>query len=344
MIFNVIGFENKELWSKIVKNGEIYYQWEYVDAFFKNGDGIPKLAYAQEGLEYVYNVFLLRDIAHDLELDCKKYKFFDIITPYGYGGVNANTQSKILIDFFFEKFEEYCINNNIISEFVRLNPLLNNQKFYNIDYNINKIAQTIFIKLDNPDQIWCDMESRARNTIRKARSFNLKIKYGFNKEFMDEFKEIYKDTMYRDSADLYYFFNNDFYESILKNLKDNARIYTVYFNNKPINSNLIIFNGNNAHYHLSGTLSDYMKLGANSFALYEISLDLYNKGFKKFHLGGGYGGDNSPLFKFKKSFNKFGELDFYIGKKIFNINNYKKLFNVKNIEISENYFPAYRRS
>ena len=63
-----------------------------------------------------------------------------------------------------------------------------------------------------------------------------------------------------------------------------------------------MFNGKNAHYHLSGTLSEYMKLGANNYALYEIALDLCKMGYEKFHLGGGYGGDNSPLFKFKMSF------------------------------------------
>lgn len=85
MKFEVVKYEDKTKWFEIVKNKEIYYQWEYVDAFFKNGDGIPKLAYAEQDGNYVYNVFFLRDIAKDLNLDKDKYGFYDIITPYGYG-------------------------------------------------------------------------------------------------------------------------------------------------------------------------------------------------------------------------------------------------------------------
>ncbi len=341
MNFNVIGFENKQLWSKIVKNQEVYYQWQYIDAFYKNGDGEPKLAYAEDNGEYVYNVFFIRDIAKDLCLT-NAYQYFDITTPYGYGGVNTNSNNKTLLNYFFKSFKEYCNNNKIVSEFIRLNPILNNYKYYSDDYEICNISKTVYIKLNNPDQIWNDMESRGRNTIRKAQNNNLEIKSGFDEEFLGEFIKIYKDTMTRDNADKYYYFNDDFFKSILENLKGFAKIYTVYFDNKPINSSIILFNGENAHYHLSGTLSNYMRLGANNYALYEIALDLCKMGYKKFHLGGGYGGDDSPLLKFKKSFNKNGELNFYIGKRIFDIENYDRLCDELKIDDNSGFFPAYR--
>ena len=343
MKFEVIDFDRKEIWEKVVKNEEVYYQWEYVDAFFKNGDGIPKLAYAEENGEYIYNVFLQRNIANDLRLDSSKYNYYDIITPYGYGGVNSNSNNKELTKFYFDSFENYCNENNIISEFLRLNPLLDNYKLYNDDYKIENIAKTVYMKLENPEQIWNDMESRCRNTIRKAQSNNLIIKSGFDEELLKEFIDIYRDTMSRDDAKSYYFFNDDFFQSILEHLKKFSKIYTVYYEGKAINSSIIMFNGENAHYHLSGTLSEYMKLGANNYALYEIALDLCKMGYKKFHLGGGYGGDSSPLLKFKKSFNKFGELDFYIGKKIWNNQKYDDLCEVMNISKEEQFFPAYRK-
>ena len=342
MKFNIIGFENKEEWAKIVFNGEIYYQWEYVDAFYRNGDGIPKLAYAELEDEYVYNVFFIRDIVKDLKLN-NEYSCYDIITPYGYGGVNANTNNRNLINYFFKNFSIYCNQNKIVSEFVRFNPLLNNFRYYSDDYDIINASKTVYMKLDNSEQIWNDLESRCRNTIRKARNNNLEIKSGLNKKMLSEFIDIYNETMRRDNANSYYFFNDDFFDSILNNLEKNAKIYTVYYEGKAINSSIILFNGENAHYHLSGTLSEYMKLGANNFSLYEIAVDLCKLGYKKFHLGGGYGGDDSPLFKFKKSFNKNGELNFYIGKKIYNEKLYNELCKLENVDINESYFPAYRK-
>ena len=343
MNFEVIGFENKEKWEEITKDREVYYQWQYLDAFYKIGDGIPKLAYAKDAKDVVLTVFFLRDISKDLNLDNNKYNYYDITTPYGYGGVDINANNNELLNYFFEQFEKYCIENNIVSEFIRLCPFTNNYKNYNNKYELINISKTVYIKLDNPDQIWNDMEGRSRTTIRKALSNNLDIKSGFSREMLDEFIKIYRDTMSRDDADNYYFFNDEFFNSIYENLGKFAKIYTVYLDKKPISSSIIMFNGTSAHYHLSGTLSKYMKYGANNFGLYKIALDLCENGCKTFHLGGGYGGDNSPLLKFKRSFNKFGDLDFYIGKRIYNQEAYDKLCSIRNIEDKSGFFPAYRK-
>lgn len=345
MKFDVIGFENKEEWSKIVQNGEVYYQWQYVDAFYKIGDGIPKLAYAELNGEYVYNVFFLRNVAKDLKLENDNFNnIYDIVTPYGYGGVTCTSINQKLLDFYFNNFSKYCENNNIISEFVRLCPFSENYVNYNNYYNLIQFSKTVSMKLENPEQIWNDLESRCRNTIRKAKKNNLVVKNGFNKKMLDEFIKIYNDTMSRDTANSYYFFNEEFFQSILENLKEFAKIYTVYLEDKPISSSIIMFNGKSAHYHLSGTLSEYMKYGANNLGLYEIALDLCKNGYKQFHLGGGYGGDSSPLLKFKKSFNKFGELDFYIAKKIWNEKKYKDICDLVGISENEKFFPAYRKN
>lgn len=344
MKFDVIGFENKEKWHTITKNKEVYYQWEYIDAFYKNNDGIPQLAYAEKNNEYIFYPFLLRNISKDLNINEQEYPYFDIVTTYGYGGLDCTKEDSELLEFFFINFEKYCNEKNIISEFIRFSPFLGNHKFYNErKYNIINISKTVYIKLESEEQIWNDFESRCRNTIRKAQKNNLIIKNGFDEKKLNEFIEIYKETMKRDNADKYYFFNEQFFESIYNNLGKYASIYTVLYNNKPISSSIILFNGESAHYHLSGTLTEYLNLGANSIGLYEIAKDLCKKGCKSFHLGGGYGGDTSPLLKFKRSFNKNGDLDFYIGKRIYNNDVYNKLCNIKGISIDEPYFPAYRK-
>lgn len=344
MNFKVIDFDNKKEWEKVAQNREVYYQWQYVDAFYKIGDGEPRLAYAEQDGDYVLNVFFLRNIAKDLKLDGDNFDYHDIITPYGYGGVDCtNSNNKELLDYFHEMFEKYCIDNNIVSEFIRLCPFTNNYVNYNDSYELLNISKTVYMKLDNPDQIWNDMEGRSRTAIRKAFNNNLVVKSGFSKEMFDEFVEIYRDTMSRDDAESYYFFDDVFFQSIYDNMKEFAKIYTVYLEDKPISSSIIMFNGQSGHYHLSGTLSEYMKYGANNLGLYEIALDLCKNGIKSFHLGGGYGGDSSPLLKFKRSFNKFGDLDFYIGKKIYNQNAYDELCKKRNITDKSGFFPAYRK-
>ena len=350
MEFDVIDFSNKNKWSKLAKNSEIYYWWQYVDAFYQNGEGIPFLVYAVKNNNYVFNVFLKRDISEDERFKGKidKGEFFDISTPYGYGGVNiVGEEDKELLKYFFDKFSEYCKSNGIISEFVRLNPLSDNYSLYSdAGYDIINISKTVFMKLDSEEQIWNDMESRCRNTIRKAIKSNLIIKSGFSEEMLCEFMNIYNETMKRDSAKEYYFFKKQFFENIQKNMRNHSKIYTAYLEDKAISSLIVIYNDKNAHYHLSGSLSDYMNLGANNLLLYEVAKDLCKIGYQKLHLGGGYGGDNSPLLKFKKSFNKNGELNFYIGKKIMDVEKYEKLVMLrkkdKTLNVDSGFFPIYR--
>lgn len=353
MEFNVINFNQKDKWKEIVKNKEIYYQWEYVEAFYKNNDGEPFLGYAQNEDNYVFNVFLKRNIADDERFKNKieKEKYFDIITPYGYGGIDIiNNKDENLLKFFFDEYVKYCKKNNIISEFVRLNPLSNNYELYkNTDYEITNISKTIYINLGSEEQIWNEMKSTCRNRIRKAKNSNLIVNSGFNKKMLAEFIDIYLETMNRDKAEKYYFFKKEFFDSIYENMRNNVMIYTAYFNDIPIDSVLIIYNGKNAHYHLGGTLSNYMKLGAHNLTLYEAAKDMYNLGYDKLHLGGGHGGDDSPLLRFKKTFNKESEpLLFYVGKKIFDKQKYEKLVKMRmefeNIDENSNFFPLYRKS
>ena len=56
--------------------------------------------------------------------------YFDIITPYGYGGPlvvpSSPDKREALVRSFCEAFDKYCLENNIVSEFVRYHPLYNN--------------------------------------------------------------------------------------------------------------------------------------------------------------------------------------------------------------------------
>ena len=344
----IIDLNSKSKWDEIVKDAdEIYDKWQYVSAFYKNADGVPYMAYLEGKEGYIYNVFMKRNINNDEKfkgMDLKE-QLYDIITTYGYGGVKINGNiTKEEKDNFFTQFKDYCVSNNIISEFIRLDPIENNYKLYDgYDYVIEKRSNTIYIELENKEKIWDNLKGSCRNKIRKAINNNLYVKSGFNDEMFNEFEKIYNETMKRDNADNYYYFKKEFFNDIKENLKDNAIIYTVYKEELPISSTIILYKKNNVHYHLSGTLSDYMKLGANNLLLYEVAKDFSKRGYKKFHLGGGYGGNDSPLFELKKSFNKNGLLDFYIGKKIYNKEKYNELCNIRNIkEILSDFFPLYR--
>ena len=87
----IITLEDKNKWNKIVKsfnNYEVFYLAEYVEALKIHGDGEPYLFYYNDTKTKAINVFMKRDIADDKNLlgKIEKNKYFDIVSPYGYGG------------------------------------------------------------------------------------------------------------------------------------------------------------------------------------------------------------------------------------------------------------------
>ena len=152
--------------------------------------------------------------------------------------------------------------------------------------------------------------------------------------------------MDKDKADDYYYFGKNFYESILLDLKYNSLIFYAVYENKIIAMAIILFNNRKMHYHLSAVNKQYQHLAPTNFLLYEAACWGHENGYKTFHLGGGLGSKEDSLFKFKESFNAGSDTFFSIGRKIFNIEKYNELIDIRNQEPNFNcnnsFFPVYR--
>lgn len=349
-------------WNNIVKSFnyyEPYYLAEYLEALKFHGDGEPILFYYEsEGIRAL-NVAMKRDIAADKNFAGELYEntYFDIATPYGYGGFiiegKSTMENMAKID---EEFSKYCKDNNIITEFVRINPLGKGFEYYTRTYECSKMGITVFIELSPAVDIFNNMTSKCRNIVRKAEKNGVYIAKDENLNTLEQFKIIYKETMERDNAKQYYYFGKEYYNYLALLKGENVVLYNALYDNKIISSAMVLLGKENAHYHLGGLLNDFMKLGANNLLLYETACDLSSLGFKKFHLGGGVGSQNDGLLSYKKKFNKNGMLDYYIAKKVFLPDIYKRLIDIRkdsimseyglkdktNINAVNDYFPEYR--
>ena len=344
----VCGREQKELWNSLIgKDDEIYYHWSYNEAFYKMGDGEPTLFYLSDKNTRIYCVLMRRKIS-DLELFKDFSGYYDVSTPYGYGGTTMKGALNFeLLEQFFDEMTAYCTANKIVSEYQRLDPVSRNAALYaGQPYDCTDFSKTVCMSLQSPEQIWSDMKSQCRNHIRKAIKNEISVKSGYDEQFMRIFRDIYTQTMERRDASSYYFFNNAFFDSMLTNLRENARIYVAFYNDKPISSVLMLYAGNNATYHLGGSLRDYMNLGANNLLIYESAKALFDLGCKSLLLGGGYGGAEDSLFSYKKTLAPAGVMDSCIAKRVNDPITYDELVRIKRLNRSETetsaYFPEYR--
>lgn len=323
---------------------DIYFDEKYGKLYeIKNKEVLETYNYYCEFGKVKY-IFLKRKI------DILSEELYDVITPYGYGGPYfydyKEENMEHLVNLFEKEFEKYCLENKIVSEFIRFHPFYDYYEKLKNHINIINLSSTIFMKLENKEQVLSDMDGKARNMIRKAEKNELVFQETTIKD-IEKFIEIYYGTMEKNSASQEYFFEKEYFYDIFENLKNNVKLFIIKINEEIIGGSLILIGDRDIHYHLSGNTEQGYKLSANNFLLYRIALWGIENGFKRFHLGGGYGGDESSLFKFKKAMAKNNVLKFYIGKKIHNFEKYSQLVEKKlgkRIEITtEGFFPLYRK-
>ncbi|MDT2719651.1 GNAT family N-acetyltransferase [Enterococcus gallinarum] len=345
MIEKVITNENE--WSDIVnkfQNNDVYFEYSYYKSFSILGNDKPQLFYFCSDQGKVAYPYMLRKI--DLRTSSSQY--FDISTVYGYGGplfeLSTTGNLSLLQEEFEKVFKENCINSNIIAQFDRFHPLLKNHEFFSRYEEVTLNRETITIDLTDQNQIWGNIHPKRKNLIRKSLKNDIHCVIDDRKETLNDFIEIYYETMKINEADDYYFFKNEFFEVSQELLGKKLVICNAYKDDEIICSILVLVSDNYLHYYLSGTRAMYKSLQPNSLLLYEIAKWGNNIGKKFFHLGGGVSSEKDSLYRFKKSFNRkeTAENNFYIGKRIHNLEVYTHLCDVLDKDKNSNFFPAYR--
>lgn len=329
-------------WDTIVKsfsNYDVYYLNGYLKSFYIHGDGEPQLMfYENVGLRAVY-VYMKRTISEGI---------YDSITPYGYGGVLFEGNiSEVNLRIFKVEYDKFMMSEHIVDNFVRYHPVLGNVSNMKSISNIIDLGKTIAIDLASEDTIWTNFTSKNRNMIRKAEKNGVEIHHGKSLSLFKIFISIYNSTMDRDCAEEYYYFEQNFYESIHNDLNSNYEMFYAIYQGQVIAMSIIIFANKLMHYHLSGSLMEYKYLAPSNLLLYKTALWGCKQGFKIFHLGGGVGSGEDSLYKFKAAFNKKSNLQFSIGKDIFDQKKYDKLVLERinedpSFDYVSNYFPLYR--
>ena len=343
-MLTIYTVEQSNEWDAAVrsfKNYDVYWLSGYVRAFQIHGVGEPLLFFYEKEQTRGINVVMKRDIADIPHISDKipSDTYFDFSTPYGYGGwLVEGTNS----DLLFQEYEEWCQKHNIISEFVRFHPVIQNHVNAQGFYNVDSLGKVITLDLTSPETIWTNMTSKNRNMVRKAQKSGVRIYNGRFPEVYEKFQEIYNATMDKDHAKDYYYFSREFYQSILNDLSRNAQVFFAELEGKMIAASIMLTANGYMNYHLSGSVKEYSSTAPTNLLLYEAALWGYENGCRTLYLGGGVGSGEDSLFKFKKSFFRGDDTDcFCIGKKIFNFEKYKVLVDMRQQTESE-YFPKYR--
>ena len=273
--------------------------------------------------------------------------YYDLITPYGYGGIAFN---KAATDDFknnvLDEVLNYLSNNKCVSLFLRLHPLLN--KSINSSH-ISKNGVTLAVELDNKyEDIKKSYASGHRYDIKKAlKNDNISITDDVDFKYFDEFIDIYINTMNKLEASDFYYFNRSYFYTLKNSLSNSLKLIVVKINDDVIGASLFMIHNSIIQYHLSGTTDEGRKYQPSKLILdYMIEFGVSN-GYKYLHLGGGVGAEKDNLYQFKKRF-AATDYNFCTVKMITNKEVYFDLCKALNYSESEidnhsDFFPLYRK-
>ena len=343
-MLTVYGLDQAEQWDAVVrsfKEYDVYWLSGYVKAFQIHGDGEPLLFHYDDDSTRGINVVMKRDVAKDEKFSglIEEGLYFDFATPYGYGGWIIEGEGT---EELFKAYEDWLKRNGIISEFVRFHPMVKNHEACKSFYEVIQLGEVVHMDLYSPEDIWNNIISKNRNMIRKAIKNDIRIYNGRFPEIYERFRNIYNGTMDKDDAEDYYYFKEQFYESVLNDLPQNAQVFWAEKDGQVIAASIMIGANGYLDYHLSGSLREYSTLAPTNLLLYEAALWGFANGYRTLYLGGGVGSGEDSLFKFKRAFYKGVLNHFFIGKKIYDQVKYDKLLGMITEVENPGYFPEYR--
>jgi lipid II:glycine glycyltransferase (peptidoglycan interpeptide bridge formation enzyme) len=202
----------------------------------------------------------------------------------------------------------------------------------------------------DPESLWMDYEHKVRKNVKTATRAGLRVEVDLDGSRLDEFLEIYSETLQRREAPEEYFFPKEFFLTIVRELAGEFVFFHVIDNTRVVASELVLVSAQAVYSFLGGTRSEAFALRPNDLLKHSAFEWAHGQGKSFFVLGGGYEPEDG-IFRYKKSFSPRGVVPFCVGTRVLDASAYWEL--VKKREAYElrrgeaweprsEYFPAYR--
>jgi hypothetical protein len=323
-VFNAAVNEDRRRWLQLWKSWpmrEVFAHPDYVRLFARPVDHVVCAAWVQEKGGILFPM-ILRPLAVEPWAPNAK-GVWDGTSPYGYGGPFGWNMSHNEVEAFWEEFYSWATEAGVVSVFARLS--LFPQQLVPFAGEVFENATNIVRSLDLTEkELWRDYAHKVRKNVSRARNAGLVVEVDLKGEQIEDFIEIYYDTMRRCGAQEEYYFPRSIFESICENLVGQYAFIHVRKSDMVISTELVLISQSYIYSFLGGTREDAYYLRPNDLLKHELILWGMSAAKRAFVLGGGYtAGDG--IFKYKLSFAPKGEVPFRTGRIILDAIQYAEL-------------------
>ncbi|GAA6617024.1 FemAB family protein [Scytonema sp. NUACC26] len=340
---------SSNLWTDILKTlpHDIYHELEYIYVDAIRTNTIPEAILVTQDDKIFFLPYLLRYCQPE------EKEIFDVVSPYGYPGILLNEaalNSPQFLNKVIEELKNVFFYKNVCSAFFRLHPILNQDLDKLLPVSICKVnGETISINLELSEvEIWQQTRHSDRTRISKCKRAGMVAKMVPFMEYIDDFIEIYEETMHRVEAQYSYYFDYSYYLN-LAILGKKIHLCIVEWEGEVTCAGLFTECCGIVQFHLSGTRNRFLKQAPSKLMLDYVRFWAKERGNKVFHLGGGVGSSHDRLYEFKSGFSKQRH-NFLTMRLIVNEKKYLDLvnFQARVLEtepeklLVNGFFPAYR--
>lgn len=335
---NLTITSDKEIWNKTQERlsaPSVISSFSMVSAsisLFPDNSAVAEAAIFEENGEIIFYPYIKRSCPYISDK-------FDICSAYEFGGFwfssDEDSTCNSLVRGFESAFQEYSLEADIVSEFVRISPFCKISNYEWKYYDLNQVGQHIIIPTKyGEDEIWKEFHGSRRTQIRQGQKEGLRIEFT---EDTKTFTEIYHKRLDGLNSYKFYYFPQEY----IDNLK-NKKILFIYDKQDEIcGAQLWIEDNATLFYFLSADVYEKRQVKPNGFAIYEMAKWACENNIEYIHLGGGV----ESLYHYKSLFSPH-RVDYFLAKRIINQTAYDDL--VKQHEEAngelenKGYFPLYR--
>jgi len=336
-MLKILSLDKKDQWNAIVRSMNRYDFYHLAEYHQLEQSGQSLLLYFSSDEISLALPVILRSVAGTA--------YNDLTSVYGYAGPLSNCEKpdEQVIKNFQKELLHFFDSQQIISVFSRMHPLFDNQELLLSGLgNVVDTNQTVGIDLSLPEQEQKRQYAHSvKNHINRLRRKNVIVEKAQTKEAIDLFIGIYKENMDRVNASKMYFFPNEYFYQLMKELP--ATLFLALYEGKAISGSIFTSCNGIVQPHLSATRNEYLRWSPLKMVWDCIRLDAIKKNEKYLHLGGGVGGADDSLFQFKAQFSDL-RFSFKTWRYIHNEKIYTQLVSEKyqgHIPCSA-FFPLYR--
>jgi dTDP-4-amino-4,6-dideoxygalactose transaminase len=229
----------------------------------------------------------------------------DAVSVYGYGGPVASHEKvpDQVVRNFQAVVRDALVERHVVAAFSALHPLLPQ---HDLLWGLGEpriVGRTVSIDLTLPLE-----RQRAQYRDTYKRRIDRQQREGVNclcdpeKRYLSEFVSIYEETMRRVDAAPTYFFGEQYFRELARELGPLLQLFVVVINDKAAAAGLFTICDGVVQYHLGGTRDEFLKLSPMTLLIDTVRLWANETGARVLHLGGGVGAREDSLFHYKAGF------------------------------------------